>query len=337
MNLTDLSAELDARAAGVQPSPGTARLAAVRGRARRRRRRQVGAVAVIVTGCALAFAVGPTLAGLHRDRSAPPARTDHPLQPFTFDDVAAGDPLVAHVMGPAGRNEIELRFTPTDTNLSIHDFCYVARPKTSSTAGGLTINGHPSFKSSCSSDTLTTDSTSFGSGTAAANRAGWAKLGVIPGRESVLRYRLRTFPSATRLTDPSVRLGLGLYQLSGDRITSDGIVIKQDAETDGHNYRLAGYVTAPLTRSRRTLALPVPASRQPAYVLEGSQGVDERGGDRGNTELTVSGDAGGLGGTSGGTGSLVLDDAKAHTLKLTVDAATGNRGVMMLAYYVRAD
>ena len=334
MNLTDLSAELEARAAAVQPSAGLARLAAVRGRARVRRRRQAGAVALIAAGCALAIAVVPNLVGLHIDRSAPPTRGAHPLKPFTFDDVDAGDPLVAHAMGAAGQNEVELRFTPTDTNLSLHDFCYV--PKSDGVlAGKVSVNGHEAIGSTCSEEKLTGSSSSFGDN-AAETRAGWADLGVIPGRESVLRIRLQTFKSGKLLTDPSVRLGIGIYELSGDRITSDGQVIKQDAEADGHNYRLAGYRTVPITRQHRTVTLAVPAGRAPAFVLAGSPGASAES-DKGNMELTISGGGIPEGGSSGIVMTTTLDDAKTHTLNLGVDAATGNAGILVLAYYLRTD
>jgi hypothetical protein len=335
MNLADLSAELEARADGVQPSLGTARLAALRGRARRRRRRQVGAVAVIAAGCALAFGVGPSLAGLHRDGSTPPARTDHPLKPFTFDDVDAGDPLVAHVVGAAGASDVEFRFTPTDTNLALRDFCYLEHP-VADRFGTITINGHPDTETGCGESGATGGGTTtfFGDGPAA-NRASWAALGVRPGRESVVRIRLTTSAGASR-SDATVRLGVGLYQMSGDRVTSGGVVIKEDAEPgDQHNYRLAGYLTAPITRTTRRIDLAVPAGRYPVYVVSGSPGVSS-GVTRGYTSLSLDG-TGGQQSSSGAYGGDVLEDAHAHQLTLSVDAATGNTGSLLLAYYVRVD
>jgi hypothetical protein len=332
MNLTDLTDELESRAHDVTPSPGMARLAAVRGRVRARRRRQAGAVALIAAGCALALAVGPNLIGLHT-HSAPPAKSGgHRNPPFTFDPLLAGDPLAFTAVGKAGQSEVTLRFTPKDTNLSLGEFCYLpGNPPGGASPlwGAVTINGHSSLGGGCVASTVANGVSSE------PGKAGWAELGVVPGRESVIRIRLQTQKGVPH-TDPSVRLGVSLYELSGERITQDGFVIKLDAEAGGHDYRLVADQTRPAGREFRQWSLPIAAGVCPCYVMGGTLGTAPA---HGTNELLVDGGGPDTGDSltnegGGGVGGFVLDKPGAHTLELRTDITSGRT---MLAYYTRVD
>jgi hypothetical protein len=172
-----------------------------------------------------------------------------------------------------------------------------------------------------------------GGGSAAENRAGWAAMGVVPGRESVIRIRLETSKHVPR-TDPSVRLGIGVYAMTGERITSNGVVLKLDAEADGHDYRLANYLTRPVSKGVRQLRLPVPAGRWPVYVIGGVGGKIDDKDARATADVGVVGKGPNSYSDGGGVMSVTLDDARAQTVQVHT---TGSSGVLLLAYYVRVD
>ena len=328
MNLTDLSAELESRAEDLHPGAAMARLAAVRTRVRARRRQQAAAAALIAAGCAAAVLLGPSLKAIWAS-TAPAGR--HQVKADSFDDKLAGDPLSASAVGVAGQREVVLRFTPADTNLTLASFCH-APTDTSGLSAAVTINGHAFTEGECERSTGVSNSGTPGGGTAEQIRAGWAALGVLPARESVIRIQLQTESGAPR-ADPSARLGVGLYALTGARIVSDGLVIKLDAESDGHDYRLAKYVTAPVGNDVRQVSLALPAGRWPVYLAGGTAGDVKAKDSRTTTQVTVDGQVHSTS-TSGGTSAGILDDAGAHTLRVQTDSSSG---VLLLAYYVRVD
>jgi hypothetical protein len=139
-------------------------------------------------------------------------------------------------------------------------------------------------------------------------------------------------------------------------VLSKGVTIKVDAESDGHDYRLAGFRTGPITGGHRRLTLAVPAGRVPVLVLGGTSNsvsnadtatapstafasrssIVGRGSDprTGSVRIFVDGDLGSVG-AAGGLATTSAQDARAHTLQLRVDA--GLTGTMVLGYYVRTD
>jgi hypothetical protein len=331
MNLTDLSVELQSRAENLPTGAAMARLAGVRTRVRARRRRQAAAATLIATGCVAAVVLGPNLSALRAEHPTTPAGR-HLVQPDTFDDVLAGDRLTASAVGAKGQPEVVLRFTPVDTDLMLAEFCHVSSDNSQLWAA-TTVNGHSITRGGCQKSTVANGSGGTpGGGTAKETRDAWARLGVVPGRESVVRIQLQTEKGAPR-TDASVRLGVGLYALTGDRIVSDGLVIKLDAESDGHDYRLAKYATAPVSTAVRQVSLALPATRWPVFVAAGSGGKVSEKDSRTTTEVAVDGRSHG-GVSGGGTIYEVLEDARAHTLRVHTD---GTSGVLLLAYYVRVD
>jgi hypothetical protein len=332
MNLTDLSAELESQAEHLNTGAAMARLAGVRGRVRARRRRQAGAAALIAAGCVLAVVLGPNLSVLRADRSSEPASTQHHVKPYTFDDVLAGDPLLASAVGVKGQSEVVLRFTPADNYLQLGSFCSTAKDQTG-LWGTTTVNGHSFLGGDCRQSSVANGTSGTpGGDSAAENRAGWAAMGVVPGRESVIRIRLETGKYVPR-TDPSVRLGIGVYAMTGDRITSNGVVLKLDAEADGHDYRLANYLIRPVSQSVRQLRLPVPAGRWPVYVIGGTGGkIDDN--DAGRIDVSVVGEVPNSSSDGGGVMGLTLANARAQTVQVHT---TGSSGVLVVAYYVRVD
>jgi hypothetical protein len=335
MNLTDLAAELQARAADSPPVAGVTRLAGVRERIRARRRKQAGAAIAVTAVCVAAVGLAPALSGLRADPVRPPATSDGKSSPLAFDRDLAGDPLIATAVGPPGQNEVVLRFTPRDANLAISDFCRLpSAAGETGFYGNLTVNGHPIPRAYCSRDAVANQNDMQHSDDPRVNRSEWAKLGLLPGRPSVLRIRFQG-PKHEPLTDPEVRLGIGVYELSGARVVSDGITLKQRAEVGGHEYRLAGYLTAKVTSDHRQLTLSVPAGRRPAAILAGNIDVDWTRHPSLRAQVLIDGrefftiD-------SDGMSRLALDDARAHTAEFRLDAGITS-GSMVLAYYVRSD
>ncbi len=352
MNLTDLTAELETRAANAPPAdlPATAamaRLTGVRYRIRTRRRRQMGSAAGIA---ALGVAAVLLFPGMPQQRAeqvpASPATAEPtPSDPLAFASEVAGDPLVATDTGVMGQTELVLRYTPTDTNLAISFFCRIQTPDSPPrvSAGLITtmaVNGKEIEGGGCSRDAVPNQNTLTRGEAGADNRAGWADLGVIRGRESVFRLRV-TWDRAGN--HGAVRLGLGIYEPSGPRLSEGVDGFPKFYETGRHRYQLADYWTEkagatvdgkPTTAVNR-LYLDVPAGRHPVQVwLELKQSKAESK-TRGFVELYVDGKRAGARYAAADSGFISLDDAKAHTIELRIDP--GLRGTMALAYYVRVD
>jgi hypothetical protein len=282
MNLTDLTTELETQAASAAATPGMQRLVGVRHRIRIRRRRQVATAAGLTAFCVAAVVLFPGVSRLQAERNpAPPATVPgpRPSDPLTFAPDRAGDPLIAKGVSAPGSSEVVVRFTPADTRLAISDFCRM--PGVTAPVKGrapfvfeMEINGHRFSGGDCDSDDAAGSSTvSYGDLESKENRTSWAALGVVPGRESVIRMTAKPVKGASAVP-PATRLGIGVYALSGERVVADGIPIKMQAEVDGHRYRLSGHTTAPATSKRRQLSLDVPAGRHPAVLLYGNPGGD---------------------------------------------------------------
>ncbi len=68
------------------------------------------------------------------------------------------------------------------------------------------------------------------------------------------------------------RLGVGFFDRSGPRVTSDGVTIQRLWESDEESYRLVAYRTRPLTAATRELSLTVPEDVEDPVVLSGLDG-----------------------------------------------------------------
>jgi hypothetical protein len=338
MNLTDLTAELETQASNAAPATSTQRLTGVRHRIRARRRKQVASAAGLTALGVAAVILIPGMSQLRANRHpAPPATSDQ----LTFVSDSAGDPLIATGIGAPGAHELVVRFTPTTTLLATSFFCRVpgatvAGESRSPFEFTATINGHHySPGNDCSDDDGPSRSMIYhGDVDSKENRTYWAKLGVKPGQESVLRMTVRA-TKGNAAVPPTTRLGAGIYALTGERVIDAGVPIKVQAEIDGHKYRLAAHTTAPATAQRHRLSLNVPAGQYPAAVLYGNP--DDTSDYDLSQSITLLVDGREKGSSSGGgtASDQLLDDAKAHTLQLQLGPKL--RGTMVLAYYVRVD
>lgn len=343
MNLTDLTAELETRATDAPDTAAMNRLSGVRHRIRVRRRRQVATAAGLTAFCVAVVVLFPGVSQLRAERdparpaTVPPPR---PSDPLSFASDQAGDPLIAQGISAPGSGDLVVRFTPADTRLAVSDFCWMPGVRVPATGRAafvfeVTINGHPISAGDCHSEAEANSSMiSYGDLDSTENRTSWAKLGVVPGRESVIHLTAKP-AKGNAAVSPATRLGVGVYALSGERVVDAGVPVKVQAEVDGHQYRLAGHTAAPATAKRRRLSLEVPAGLHPAMLLYGNPGdVSDNRWER-SVSLFVDGEERSSSSGGGVASNELLDNAGAHTIELRLDP--GLRGTMVLAYYVRVD
>lgn len=309
MNLTDVVAELDARAREVRGTPAEVRLAGVRRRRRLRRARAVaGVVAVGVAAGVAGLAVLPDRGG---DRAVQPAWQ------VSFDPDDAGDPLVAQARSRDGG--LDLRVTPRDTDLALAAYC-VGR-SSPSTYARILVNGKGIGVYGCSPDdgpgTMLTEAED-----AAGNRAGWAEFGLVPGRESRIQIRLEGGAGVDEV-------GVALYERSGPRVVSDGVTLRRMMALDGRTYRLVTYRTKPLAGGGTPLVTAIPPGEDRAGVVLAGLA---HGPTDGNvpTSVVVDGEERQSGAVSG---VVTLD---VPTRPGTVSVAVGGRvtGTLITAYYL---
>jgi hypothetical protein len=336
MNLTDLSAELQAQAASTDPTAGITRLTGVRHRIRLRRRRQVATVAGLAAAGVAAIVLVPGLSGsgVRADSIAPASR---PSDPLAFRPAESGDPLIASVVGKPGEGEVVLWITPTTGNLALSDFCRAPEENGVQAEYITTVNGHEMTSSDCGPDDEPNQGSVSGGEAGAENAASWARRGLIPGRESVIKIKIKMNKPGAAIPD-SVRLGLGLYELSAPRVTSDGVAIQTLYDIEDHSYRLAGYRTAKTTAKVHSLTIDVPPGRYPAKVLFGLDvppDAPEAGGDSGFRLYADGKEAGSIHSDGGGSGIGDLKGPGAHSAEVRVTPDVS--GTMVIAYYERID
>jgi len=248
-----------------------------------------------------------------------PASDDPDL---SFDPDDGGDPQVAAAVSEHTTRELELGFTPRDTNLSVSDFCRLRlRPLTGELRTVVTVNGHDFGQGECRTDARAGDSRISHGEDAAANRAGWAALDVRPGERSVIRVRVEG-------NGGSAILGVGVYELSGPRVTSDGFTIRRRLEAGDHEYSLVGYRTAKITAAVRELELAPIAAERPGWLISGTRGGGE--GDDQDAVVRVLLDGVQLSAGAGGGISETQVGTTPRTVSLRVPP--GVTGTMVLAY-----
>jgi hypothetical protein len=211
-------------------------------------------------------------------------------------------------------------------------FCRAAG--TGDLTAALTVNGKKRSWGNCSNDARANQHTVSHGDKAAENRAGWKKVGVIPGRESVFRIRVTADQAGTQIPS-GLRLGLGIYQLSGPRVSEGGVTFRMLHDAGGHSYQLNDYWASKVTSTVNRIYMDVPEGRYPVQVRLGLEQTEAESKTSGYVRLYVDGKPAGSVYSDGGTGFEALDDAKAHTIEVRVDPAV--RGTMLLAYYVRKD
>jgi hypothetical protein len=268
MNVAELQTELRTRAAEAGTTPAAERLTGLRRRRRARRVRTAGAAVLATTGVVIGVILVPAL---DRGATVQPAAWRVAIAP---DD--AGDPLVA---SRRTRGEpLELRFTPADADLSFTAYCVGTAAAGASLHATVSVNGHEMATSGCSADAKPTTTRAYGDDRVT-NRARWAELGVVPGAETVVRIG---FIGRGHVEEA----GVAIYRRSGERVVSDGAVLRQRLPHGGRVYRLEHYETRTLAEGRGPLAVDLPpASGGPGVLVAG---LDDTGEDAGEVRTTVT-------------------------------------------------
>lgn len=349
MNLTDLTTELEERAGQAssdRPGPATGRLTGVRRRIRERRRRQVTAAVGLVAAGVAAIVLVPNVSGLRADQNRQPAITDSPNPtpsptdstaepvsgPLHFPADGVLNSLIGSAVGRPGQAELVLRFTPEDLNLGVTSFCRLVGappPALAEVTSETTVNGHPFTQSDCDDEAEAVgDHSWIQDEEATVNRSHWAGRGVVVGQESEIRIRLIRKTPASQVP-PTLRLGIGIYNVSGRLVLSNGVTLKTKIAAGDHRYYLDKHKTLRATSGRRNLKITVEAGTNIGMVLVGNPNDSSKAGGR--ARLFVDGveraDV-----AAGGTVSKPVEDTDAHTLELRLDP--GLRGTMVIAYYV---
>jgi hypothetical protein len=301
MNITDFVAELDSRAREAATTPSEVRLAGIR--RRRRARRGRAAAGIAAAGVAAGVLGVAVLPGADRDRAVQPAWRQ------TFDPDDAGDPLVASRQG-TGR-ELVLRFTPRDTDLAMTAYC-LGTPGSGTPLATVTVNGQNISEGGCRPDARPGLSVFSRAEGVTENRALWAEFGVVPGRESVVRIAVTGGGSVDEV-------GVGFYERSGPRVTSDGIRLRQRIAVGGHDYRLDVFRTGPATAERLALS-----GSGPGVVLAGLHGSEFT-----RPRVLLDGQLVSSGGVGVGTHPA---PAGRSTSEVRVDPPV--EGTLVVAYYV---
>jgi hypothetical protein len=348
MNLTDLTTELQTRAADPAPAVAMNRLTGVRHRIQVRRRRQMASAAGLT---ALAVAAVILFPGMSQQRAerlpAPPATavpTPAPSDPLEFAASESGAMLIGSAYGTG---DLVLGFTPQDTNLSVSMFCRLPPGWDGPfLTAGLYAGNDPMFWQRCE-EGRAPNQTVFGLSTSGAqNREDWASRGVHPGSEKELHFRLTLeapedesqpgteTPSAAQIP-PGIQLGVGVYQLDAPQLTSDGVTWPQMVLADGNEYTLTRNKTTVVTATSRRLKLTAPRGEKPVLVMWGLLQTTEQRQPSGQVRLYVDGTLEGQPLDSGSFETADLEDPLAHKLELRVPPKL--RGTMAIAYYVRTD
>jgi hypothetical protein len=311
VNVAELQTELRSRAAEAGTTPAAERLTGLRRRRRARRVRTAGA-AVLATAGVIGVIVVPAL---DRGATVQPAAWRVAIAPAD-----AGDPLVA---SRRTRGEpLELRFTPADADLSFMAYCVGTAAAGASLHATVSVNGHELATYGCSADAKPTTTHAYGDDRVT-NRARWAELGVVPGAETVVRIG---FTGRGHVEEA----GVALYRRSGERVVSDGAVLRQRLPHDGRVYRLDHYETRALAEGRGPLAVGLPpASGGPGLLMAG---LVDTGEDEGNVRTTVTVD--GVQEMSSEISGLVTLDRPSRPRQVVVSVGDSPaQGTLVVAYY----
>lgn len=336
MNIDDLRSEL-ARRAEDAPHQGSHRdrMAGITAKRTAHRRPEGPLAAGVAVLAVLGWLVFTPNAQDEVDRPAgptPASQAPEPDEPFAWPTEYAGDQLVASTIGDPGQSHVRLRFVPTTTDLHWASLCTAPWLKV---AAQVSVNGHALGGSSCAADDRPGGpEVSFGDNTARNSRS-WESLGVREGEVSVVEIKLpggRSLPA-------DARLGVGFFDRSGPRVTSDGVTIKRLWESAEGTYRLVAYRTQPLTAVTRELSLTVPEDVDDPVVLSGLDG-HYAATRRSATITTVTGrDRRDVvdGFSGGGTGGGVIDNIAGETVTVREGTDGVNDGTLVIAIYAPID
>jgi hypothetical protein len=178
------------------------------------------------------------------------------------------------------------------------------------TGADVLVNGHGIGITGCGVDTQV--SHTYSSDDPEANRAGWREQGVVPGRESVITMTYQGPEPET------VRLGLGVYELSGPRVRVGDKALPRAITFDNRRYVLTEYGAVELTRTIHSLQL-LSQVFPTTLVCFGSTGTS--GGGFGIDHLLIAGEE--VSASHGGGYRCQIADAAGSVGALSAPRSTG--------------
>jgi len=307
VNLTDLRDELAVRAGEARATPTAERLSALRRRRRNRRVTTGGAVAA----AALAGVLGVVrLSGPWQDTAVPPAswRVDFPQRYLDH-------PLVTS--GQAHGGNLEVRLTPRDPDLALVAYCIGTVGQVS-----VAVNGQEIMSYGCAPDARPASSyTPSGNLPDLQRWHEWNRLGVLPGRESVVTVR----PASGARAD---EVGIAVYDLRGEPLETRALALKQWITNDGRTYRLERYETRS-TSDEKPLDLTLPPGPDgPGLIVAGL-----KDGPLWNAPTKVEVD--GTVRLDGAISGFCMLDEAARPHKARVSVSGHVNGTLLIAYYTQ--
>jgi hypothetical protein len=313
MNLVDLRDHLDQQAAQIDGS-GDLPLNAVRRRATRIRRTRVAVAvagaAAVVGAVAVAAGIVPGMVGTDRpqpigppipaistpgpqaspdglpSRVAPTNPRDYVRDVARFRNQIAGDRLRGAMIGHAGQSPIELTVRMSGPELTLRYFCVAGSNPGANLE--ITIEGQTRVDGlNCRDDE------------AEAHIEGTATTFPITGPVQV-RARL-VDDRGTPVTDPTARLGVGVYETGAYRSVGT-IHVPERMEHNGYVYRLATLEHSPVHASAgHELATP---ANTPFLVVYGSSGDSTTGVDLDGIDSRSGRDGSVMGGAGWGVAAV---------------------------------
>ncbi|UPK76569.1 hypothetical protein MU582_08030 [Nocardioidaceae bacterium SCSIO 66511] len=259
-----------------------------------------------------------------------------------FPSTLDGDTKIAEELGDEGDTTVELTFTPEDTDFLL-DFDCDDLNKMRGTDGFRGGNG-PSVRVTVGDDvTIATPSCGQFAGGGVSHgvvghvwtpdrvRRFWEEAGVRPGESVTMRMDVIGGPMARPLKQQiDGRIGIAAYEMTGDRLETEGVALLRNRTIDGTTYELAGHDVA--TGSATGVGVDVPQLDEPALVTYGA--TKDRLGPSG--KLQVDGRRGVLTGRDG-IHTDALPDSNAHTVRLNNQSGLADDSDLVVAYYTRVD
>lgn len=234
MNLTDLRAELAARATESDDRPADLLAGTHRRITRVKRRRVAGAVAGAVAGTAVVL--GLLLPGTGPDSAPEPAvtpKSDLVENGIRIPAQRGADRLEKAATGPVGQNALQFDWAPTTTGITLATYC---RSTTfpNPVSAEVRINGQYVARNPCDETTAAPDSLHA----TVVRPDGTLWLGTPLGKDARITVAL-VDEQGQQVTDPEAQLGLGIYRsgTAGGPPTGIAPTSADDYVRDGIRYR----------------------------------------------------------------------------------------------------
>ena len=291
-----------------------------------RRRRVTGAVAAVA-----ALIVVITLSGfaILSDTTSAPMPAERPGDTERFPATVNGDTKLDSMIGDKGDRSVRLTFTPDDTDFLVDFDCAGTSASDRFRIGN--VNGS-SIDPGCKQGDAIQSVKALGPGsiggvaTVDDVRRYWRRHGVVAGEPVTIEFRTKGASAAKYPFDG--RLGIGVYDMSGERVVDHGVALPRERTVEGVTYALADHVLDPVGGGSGA-TIDIPAVESPPLVVYGRNTAV-----LGGVDVTLDGELDVLPNPEWAW-AAVLPDAERH--RVDVNRRDVESGTVFVAYYTRAD